>query len=139
MAGTRNRAFGFNLRRPFSDAVPELRKENEWPLAGTRWTKLFLNAGHGSLDWSVPDQSGSMTFDAAGGGVTWVSPPLEQETEITGGMAVKLFVSSMTSDADLFVTVQSLRSRWTRGRIFWHRRPSHALGCARALVALLAS
>ena len=95
-----------NLRRPFSDAF-ELRKENEWPLAGTRWTKLFLNAGHGSFDWRAPDQSGSMTFDAKGEGVTWMSPPLEQETEITGGMAVKLFVSSTTSDADLFVTVQA--------------------------------
>ena len=95
-----------NLRRPFSDAF-ELRKENEWPLAGTRWTKLFLNAGPGSLNWSAPDQSGAMTFDAKGEGVTWMSPPLEQETEITGGMAVKLFVSSTTSDADLFVTVQA--------------------------------
>jgi hypothetical protein len=32
-----------NLRRPFSKQF-QLRKENEWPLGGTRWTKLFLDA-----------------------------------------------------------------------------------------------
>ena len=32
-----------NLRRPFGKEF-ELRKENEWPLAGTKWTKLFLDA-----------------------------------------------------------------------------------------------
>ena len=35
-----------NLRRPFSKEF-EIRKENEWPLARTQWTKLHLNAsGH---------------------------------------------------------------------------------------------
>ena len=32
-----------NLRRPFSKEF-ELRKEDAWPLEGTRWTKLFLDA-----------------------------------------------------------------------------------------------
>jgi predicted acyl esterase len=36
-----------------------------------------------------------------------MSPPLESETEITGPMALKLYVSSSTVDADLFVTVQA--------------------------------
>jgi predicted acyl esterase len=34
--------------------------------------------------------------------VTFVSAPLEQETEITGPLAARIFVSSSTSDADLF-------------------------------------
>ena len=42
-----------NLRRPFSKEF-QLRKENEWPLAETRWTKLFLDAKAGSLDWHPP-------------------------------------------------------------------------------------
>ena len=42
-----------NLRRPFKNEF-ELRKENEWPLAGTRWTKLFLDANGGALDWRAP-------------------------------------------------------------------------------------
>ena len=35
--------------------------------------------------------------------MTFLSPPLEQDTEITGPLAAKLFVSSSTTDADLFL------------------------------------
>src|SRR4029077_1957755 len=50
---------------------------------------------------------GSASFAALGDGMKWMSPPLEQETEITGPMALKIYVSSSTIDADLFVTVQA--------------------------------
>ena len=96
-----------NLRRPFTDEV-ELRKEGEWPLKGTKWTKLYLSAGgKGKLGWTAPAVNRSKTFRALTRGVTWMSPPLKQETEITGPMVAKLFVSSSTRDADLFVTVQA--------------------------------
>ena len=96
-----------NLRRPFTDEV-ELRKEDRWPLKGTKWTKLYLSAGgKGKLDWAAPKAARSKTFRALTRGVTWMSPPLKEETEITGPMAAKLFVSSSTEDADLFVTVQA--------------------------------
>jgi predicted acyl esterase len=38
-----------------------------------------------------------------GDGVTFVSAPLDKETEITGPLAARLFVSSSTADADLFL------------------------------------
>jgi len=38
--------------------------------------------------------------------VTFLTTPLEQETEITGPIASKLFVSSTTEDADLFLIVR---------------------------------
>jgi predicted acyl esterase len=95
-----------NLRRPFCKEF-ELRKEDEWPLTGTRWTRLFLDAAKGGLDWHAPASGGAATFTAQNAGVTWMSPPLERETEITGPMAAKLYVSSSTVDADLFVTVQA--------------------------------
>jgi uncharacterized protein len=95
-----------NLRRPFSKEF-ELRKENEWPLAGTKWTKLFLDAKSGALDWRAPAAEGSATFAAMSDGVRWLSPPLEQEAEFTGPMALKLYLSSSTIDADLFVTVMA--------------------------------
>jgi len=38
-----------------------------------------------------------------GDGLTFFSAPLKHETEITGPLAAKLFVSSTTTDADLFV------------------------------------
>jgi predicted acyl esterase len=38
-----------------------------------------------------------------GDGVTFVSAPLERETELTGPLAARLFVSSSTTDADFFL------------------------------------
>ncbi|MEE2746728.1 MAG: CocE/NonD family hydrolase [Pseudomonadota bacterium] len=96
-----------NLRRPFTNTV-ELRKESEWPLKGTKWTKLYLNAGgKGKLEWKPSKVNRKKTFRALTRGVTWMSPPLDKETEITGPMAAKLYVSSTTNDCDLFVTVQA--------------------------------
>jgi predicted acyl esterase len=95
-----------NLRRPFSEKY-ELRKENEWPLANTRWTKLFLNAGHAALSWVAQQNASSTVFDANGDGICFRSAPLEQEIEITGPLALRLHISSSTTDADLFVTLQA--------------------------------
>src|SRR5205823_1535769 len=41
-----------------------------------------------------------------GDGVTFMSPPLVHETEITGPVAARLFVSSTTADADLFLVLR---------------------------------
>jgi predicted acyl esterase len=45
-------------------------------------------------------------FDALGEGVTFMTPPLHTGTEITGPVAAKLFVSSTTTDADLFLILR---------------------------------
>ena len=50
-----------------------------------------------------PGSSTIITYDANGDGATFISAPLERETEITGPLAAKLRVSSSTSDADLFI------------------------------------
>ena len=96
-----------NIRRPFTDEV-ELRKEHEWPLKGTKWTKLYLHAGgKGKLDFNPPKAKRSRTFRSLTRGITLRTAPLKEETEITGPMSAKLFISSSTVDADLFVTVQA--------------------------------
>src|SRR3954454_12014932 len=59
------------------------RAENEWPIARTKWTKLYLHPQDGSLQ-SAPAPSASMEFEALGAGVTFMTPPLKVETEITG-------------------------------------------------------
>jgi predicted acyl esterase len=48
-----------------------------------------------------------VSFDALGKPLTFLSPPLESETEITGPLAAKLFASTSTTDMDLFVTFQA--------------------------------
>jgi predicted acyl esterase len=79
------------------------RHENEWPIARTRWTKFFLNpAGH-ALEREPARPGGTAAYEGLSEGVTFLSAPLEQETEVTGPLAAKLFVSSSTADADLFL------------------------------------
>jgi uncharacterized protein len=79
------------------------RQENEWPIARTQWTKMYLR-GNGFLSFSSVDTSEkNIPFDATGEGVTFISEALEKDTEITGPLAARLMVSSSTSDADLFL------------------------------------
>lgn len=85
----------------------ELREENEWPLARTRWTKLHLDAAHGSLSWTQPGEAASTEFEALGEPLTFISEPLEETTEITGPMAARLAVASSTVDADIFLTFRA--------------------------------
>ena len=82
------------------------RAEKEWPLARTRWTKLYLEPADGTLAKVRPEKRTTLSFDALSDGVTFLTPPLLEETEITGPSALKLFVSSTTSDADIFAIVR---------------------------------
>ena len=93
-----------NIRHPGERF--ELRAENEWPLARTRWTKYFLQPdGHG-LALAMPAAETTLSYDTTGDGLTFSSPPLTESLEITGPVAAKLFVSSETTDADLFLVLR---------------------------------
>jgi predicted acyl esterase len=93
-----------NVRHPGEKFV--LRYEDEWPLARTEWTKLYLDPQNRELSLEAPAVKTSVTYEALGDGVTFRFPPFENETEITGPMAAKLFVSSDNRDADLFLIVR---------------------------------
>ncbi|MGZ8197429.1 MAG: CocE/NonD family hydrolase [Burkholderiales bacterium] len=93
-----------NIRHPGERFV--LRHENEWPLARTRWTKLCLDPNDMALAAAPVPQERAVTYEALGDGVTFRTPPLDAETEITGPMAARLFISSSTADADLFLIVR---------------------------------
>jgi predicted acyl esterase len=82
------------------------RAENEWPIARTKWTRLYLNSADFSLVETSLTGEARVTFDAPGEGATFMTPPLHTETEITGPVAAKLFVSSSTTDADLFLILR---------------------------------
>lgn len=80
--------------------------ENEWPLARTKWTKFYLHPADHGLSTDAAGKGGTVTYGGLGDGVTFLTPPLEKETEITGPSAAKLFVSSETEDADLFLVLR---------------------------------
>ena len=83
------------------------RDEQEWPLARTRWTRFYLDPAASALSPAPPGEQ-TARFSAAGPGLTLRTGPLAEDTEITGPAAAKLFVSSSTTDADVFVVLRVL-------------------------------
>jgi hypothetical protein len=83
------------------------RHEQEWPLARTQWTKLYVNGKDHSLASEPIAEGASITYRGMSDGATFLTQPLKEDTEITGPIAAKLFVSSTTEDADLFVVVRA--------------------------------
>jgi len=82
------------------------RAENEWPLKRTKWTKYYLDPMSMTLTTKKPSKPTKLTFAAMGDGLTFLTPALAEETEITGPSALKLFASSSTSDADFFIVLR---------------------------------
>ena len=79
------------------------RFEPEWPLKSTNWTKFYLDPEKHTLSLEPPKKAAKLSFDAMGDGLTFMSEPMAEETEITGPLAAGLRVSSSTEDADIFL------------------------------------
>lgn len=82
----------------------ELRAETAWPLQDTQWTTLFLDPSRKALSQELPGLS-SAPYEALGEGVRFLSAPFETRTEITGPLAATLWISTSTTDADVFVVL----------------------------------
>jgi len=102
------------------------RFENEWPIARTRWTKLYLkidreasyraDAVEGELTQAPPSEPGQVTYDASSPtrpgptprGVSFETRPMTQDTEVTGPIVLNLWVSSTAEDMDIFATIRNI-------------------------------
>jgi uncharacterized protein len=82
------------------------RAENEWPLARTEWQEWYLDSEVLTLSMTDTRKDASMAFDAMGNGVDFTTPPFEADTEFTGPVVARLFVSSTTTDLDIFATIR---------------------------------
>ena len=96
------------VRHPGTAGVERFveRREDEWPLARTQWTPYYLDLKARTLSTRAPKASGEIEYDGLGEGVTFTTPALEQPLEITGPSALKLYLSSSTSDADVFAVLR---------------------------------
>ena len=93
-----------NIRHPGEKFV--LRAENEWPLARTQWTKYYLQPDSLGFGPETPTGNTTLTYETMGDGLTFRTPPLAKPFEITGPVAAKLFLSSETTDADVFLVLR---------------------------------
>jgi putative CocE/NonD family hydrolase len=128
----------------------KFRFENEWPLARTQWTRLYLevtasgqNADgtpEGRLLPAAPAEARSVTYQAsppshagvsssapshaagsvARTGVSFLTGPLQEDTEVTGPLVLVVWVASSSEDMDIFVTLRNIgpdgRDVWEEGQ-----------------------
>ena len=86
----------------------EIRAEQEWPLARTRYRPLYLDAATGTLVPTPPAREEEVSYDAREGRTEFVHR-FDTDTELVGPMKLRLWVEAVGSDdMDLFVGVQKL-------------------------------
>jgi uncharacterized protein len=93
-----------NIRHPGEKF--KSRTENEWPLARTRWTKYFLQPDSRGLGVDEASIGTTLSYETTGEGVTFRTPALNRSLEVTGPVAAKLWLSSQTTDADVFLALR---------------------------------
>jgi predicted acyl esterase len=86
--------------------------ENEWPLARTEWVEWHLDSASGGLATTRPTAAGTVTYDADPSAqlthASFATAAFDHDTEITGPVKLRLWVSSSSDDADLFAVVRKL-------------------------------
>jgi len=81
------------------------RYEDAWPIPRTMWTKLYLNCTDNSLSFDPPMENTQVSYQPLVKGTTFYTKPFTEEVEITGPVAMKLFMSSLSNDADIFAVL----------------------------------
>jgi predicted acyl esterase len=109
---TREPPIQLAIRRSRTDH--DWRYEYEWPLARTRWTEYHLDADPdtGALTTDPPESESTATYLASASErealVRFETAPVDEETEITGPVALHAWVSTTATDADLFVVLRNI-------------------------------
>lgn len=83
------------------------RAEQEWPIARTQWVNYYLDVTTGAFDTELKHM-GRAVYQAEETSLSFFTKPLEQEMELTGPAAAKIFLSSTTKDADVFLIFRVL-------------------------------
>jgi predicted acyl esterase len=85
-----------------------VRGESEWPIARTKYTPLYLDAGSKNMAVSRPSTETEARYDAKTGEALF-DHRFAADTEVSGYMKLKLWVETTEGDdLDLFVIVRKL-------------------------------
>ncbi len=116
-----------------ADGAAMLRQEQQWPLERTQWTPLYLDAAAGSLSGTSPAKAATGHFTAMKEALSFSTPPFEEDTEFTGSVTLRLWISSSTSDADIFAVLRVFDPEGKEATFVGaHERVPMALGWLRA-------
>ena len=102
------------------------RFEDDWPIPRTQWTKFFLRidragsedprAVEGALVTATPAKAATASYPAAAAtrpgkmprGVSFETPAMSEDMEVTGPIVLNLWVSSTAEDMDIFATLRNI-------------------------------
>ena len=97
--------FRYVARSPHGDSE---RSAADFPVPGTHWTRYYLDAKSRMMGVRAPGVQSSASYrPMSSDGVSFTTAPFARETEITGPVSAKLWVSSSTEDVDLFLTLRA--------------------------------
>ena len=93
-----------------------IRTANEWPIAETKYSKQYLNGEEMSLQQAPVQNETRLTYNAEPGQTEnsdlRFKFTAEEDTELTGNMKLKLWVSADdTDDMDLFIGIKKFDRR----------------------------
>ncbi|MES0179060.1 CocE/NonD family hydrolase [Mesorhizobium sp. M0025] len=92
------------VRRPDGAAW---RSASAWPLPGTQWQRWYLDAANDTMSPAPAAAApAEKSYPGLGDGLTFTTAPFVEETEFTGPIGVRLWVSSSTADMDIFAAVR---------------------------------
>ena len=131
-------AVKLEIRTGGSETPYPFRFENEWPLARTQWTKMYLDIqktepgsdeAEGQLVSHAPKTEHKISYTASGitkagvasgsslstahgnqtrTGISFFTGPMNEAVEITGPLMCNLWVSSTTEDMDIMITLRHI-------------------------------
>ncbi|KIW95575.1 uncharacterized protein Z519_04160 [Cladophialophora bantiana CBS 173.52] len=88
------------------------RDEQEWPLNRTRFAMKYLDSPSNELKDELPVDLSSVSYDSTTQENAQFTYTFKQETELTGSMRLRLWVSTTESDdLDLFVRLDKLNEK----------------------------
>ncbi|HZP96389.1 MAG TPA: CocE/NonD family hydrolase [Candidatus Limnocylindria bacterium] len=102
----------------FIQGAERWRSEREWPIARTRWRELFLGGRPGAAardlaDTAGPDGEAVLRYEPAsreaylgGPALVYRTEPFEHDLEVTGPLALTLWLASTATDTDVFATIR---------------------------------
>ena len=112
---------GGSLGKPYA-----FRFEDDWPIPRTQWTRFHLKieragsenpkAVEGTLTTTPPAQTAKVSYMQSAPsrpgkmprGVSFETPPMTEDTEITGPIVLNVWVSSTGEDTDIFATLRNI-------------------------------
>lgn len=98
--------------RLFIPGTGEWKAAEEWPLPDTKWTPFYLHSGGLLSEHEFWPNEGSSSFEDnlfnRRGGLTFLSPPLVENTEVVGSISLTLYASTTADEVLWFVSLFDL-------------------------------